>query len=136
MGAAPRIAAPSRGSRAPGTGRSRDAHTAPFTELKVTGWTDNKEMSKIINFLERHASRRSNNTSRGSIPPKMVKRHKVNDTTLTIFVRPEDVAKRVQVHQQTLGQPPSKKQDGGINPPGWQYDPQDLALLLGQGTEE
>lgn len=90
MGAAPRVAAPSRG-RTPGTGRSRDTHTASFVELKVTGWTDNKEMTKIINFLERHASRRSNNASRGSIPPKMVKRHKVNDTTLTIFVRPEDV---------------------------------------------
>lgn len=64
-------------------------------------------------------------------------RHREVSTTQTYLrVRPEDVAKRVQVHQQTLGQPPSKKQDGGINPPGWQYDPQDLALLLGQGTEE
>ncbi|KAF1975654.1 hypothetical protein BU23DRAFT_529464 [Bimuria novae-zelandiae CBS 107.79] len=92
MGSAPRVATPARGGRGSGSGpRSRDSHTAPFTELKVTGWTDDKEMSKILSFLERHAARRSHNASKGSIPPKMVKRHKATGTVLTIFVRPEDV---------------------------------------------
>ena len=93
MGSAPRAAAPARGPRASGAApRSRDSRTAPFTELKVTGWTDDKEMSKIISFLERHAARRSQNIAKGSIPPKMVKRHKVSGTLLTIFVCPEDVS--------------------------------------------
>ena len=92
MGSTPRVNSTTRGSRASGSGpRSRDSRTAPFTELKVTGWTDEKEMGKIINFLERHAARRSHNTIKGAIPPKMIKRHKASGTTLTIFVRPEDV---------------------------------------------
>ena len=92
MGSAPRVASAPRGSRASGSGpRSRDSHTAPFTELKVTGWTEENEVNKIVNFLERHAARRSQKASKGAIPPKMVKRHKASGTTLTIFVRPEDV---------------------------------------------
>ena len=89
MGSAPRVASAPRGSRASGSGpRSRDSHTAPFTELKVTGWTEENEVNKIVNFLERHAARRSQKASKGAIPPKMVKRHKASGTTLTIFVRP------------------------------------------------
>ncbi|CAI6284498.1 unnamed protein product [Periconia digitata] len=62
-----------------------------FGELKVTGWTDTKEMSKLLGFLERHSARRSPNLAKNGVPPKMVKRHRVHDTVLTIWVRPEDV---------------------------------------------
>lgn len=92
MGAAPRVATASRASRGSGSApRARDSHTAPFTELKVTGWTDDKEVAKLLNFLERHASRRSQKAHKGSVPPKMVKRHSAAGTLLKIWVRPEDV---------------------------------------------
>lgn len=96
MGAAPRVS-PARPSprNAPSSGpRASSTPTAAFTELKVTGWTDDKEMTKLIGFLERHSSRRSPNASKGnSMPPKMIKRHRVStsDNVLTIWVRPEDV---------------------------------------------
>ncbi|KAJ4345772.1 nuclear mRNA export, poly(A)+RNA binding protein [Didymosphaeria variabile] len=89
MGAAPRVATAARGSGS--KPRTRESHTAPFTELKVTGWTDDKEVAKILNFLERHAARRSQKTTKGSVPPKMVKRHSAAGTLLKIFVRPDDV---------------------------------------------
>lgn len=95
MGAAPRVAAAptARTERAAASGsRSRSTPTAGFVELRVTGWTDDKEMTKLINFLERHSSRRSPNASKSSLPPKMIKRHRVAGTTLTISVRPEDVS--------------------------------------------
>jgi hypothetical protein len=96
MGAAPRVS-PARPSprNANNSGpRASSTPTAAFTELKVTGWTDDKEMSKLIGFLERHSSRRSPNASKGNtMPPKMIKRHRVSssDHVLTIWVRPEDV---------------------------------------------
>ncbi|KAJ4287245.1 nuclear mRNA export, poly(A)+RNA binding protein [Kalmusia sp. IMI 367209] len=92
MGAAPRVSPAPRAQRAAGPGpRPRNTPTAAFVELKVTGWTDDKELSKLINFLERHAARRSPNASKSSLPPKMIKRHRVAGTVLTISVRPEDV---------------------------------------------
>jgi hypothetical protein len=89
MGAAPRVATAARASGS--KSRNRDSHTAPFIELKVTGWTDDKEVAKLINFLERHAARRSPKATKGSVPPKMVKRHLAAGTLLKIWVRPEDV---------------------------------------------
>lgn len=87
----PKLPQPQRAARATGSGRSRDSHTAPFTELRVTGWTEEKEVGKIINFLDRHAARRSHNIPKGSVPVKMVKRHQVSGTVLKIWIRPEDV---------------------------------------------
>jgi hypothetical protein len=99
MGAAPRVtpARPSpRDNTTTSSGpRASSTPTAAFTELTVTGWTDNKEMTKLIGFLERHSSRRSPKASKGNtMPPKMIKRHKVSTSgnVLTIFVRPEDVS--------------------------------------------
>lgn len=89
MGAAPRVTAATRASGS--KPRNRDSHTAPFTELKVTGWSDDKEVAKLLNFLERHAARRSQKATKGSVPPKMVKRHSAAGTLLKIWVRPEDV---------------------------------------------
>jgi nuclear RNA export factor len=84
MGAAPRVAATARHP-------PRSAHGGTLTELRVTGWTDDKEIPRLVQFLERHSSRRSPNTSRGGVPPNMVKRSKVVGDVLTIHVRPEDV---------------------------------------------
>lgn len=97
MGAAPRVspARPSPRNANSSGPRASSTPTAAFTELKVTGWTDDKEMNKLIGFLERHSSRRSPNaSSKGStMPPKMIKRHRVSssDNVLTIWIRPEDV---------------------------------------------
>ncbi|KAK7191560.1 TAP domain-containing protein [Paraphaeosphaeria sporulosa] len=90
MGAAPRVATAARASGSKPRA-SRDSHTAPFTELKVTGWSDDKEVAKLLNFLERHAARRSQKVTKGAVPPKMVKRHSAAGTLLKIWVRPEDV---------------------------------------------
>jgi hypothetical protein len=89
MGAAPRVSP----ARPVPRNANTSTPTAAFTELKVTGWTDEKEMTKLIGFLERHSSRRSPNASKNTIP-KMIKRHRVSssDNILTIWVRPEDVA--------------------------------------------
>lgn len=97
MGAAPSLGAPTRGGRGNRGGnrtagnKNNGTATPGFTELKVTGWSDTKEMSKLLGFLERHSSRRSPNVAKNGVPPKMVKRHRITDTTLTIWVRPEDV---------------------------------------------
>ncbi len=97
MGAAPRVspARPVQRNTTNGSGhlgtRLNHTNTPAFTELKVTGWTDDKEMTKLIGFLERHSVRRSLNASKSSIPPKMIKRHRVSENVLTIWVRPEDV---------------------------------------------
>lgn len=89
MGAAPRVS-PARAHSAP-SGPRNNTHTAPLTELKVTGYTDKAESTKLLNFLERHSARRSPNASKGNVPPKMVKRHRVGEDALTLWVRPEDV---------------------------------------------
>ncbi|KAF2636113.1 hypothetical protein P280DRAFT_473263 [Massarina eburnea CBS 473.64] len=94
MGSAPRVAAaarPARGAHSGSSHKTTGTPTPGFTELKVTGWTDDKEMTKLINFLERHSSRRATNANKSHPPPRMIKRHRVTDTTLTIWVRPEDV---------------------------------------------
>ena len=95
MGAAPRVSPARPSPRNASSGpRASSTPTAGFTELKVTGWTDEKEMTKLLAFLERHSSRRSPNASKGgNVPPKMIKRHRVSssDHVLTISVRAEDV---------------------------------------------
>ncbi|KAF1959095.1 hypothetical protein CC80DRAFT_490072 [Byssothecium circinans] len=92
MSSAPR-ASPGRSTRGAHSGSSHktSAPTPPFTELQVTGWTDDKEKAKLLGFLERHSSRRSANVAKSHVPPKMIKRHRIAGTTLTIWVRPEDV---------------------------------------------
>lgn len=92
MGAAPRVATAARASSSKTPRANRASHTAPFTELKVTGFSDEKEVAKLLNFLERHASRRSQKVTKGAVPPKMVKRHLAAGTLLKIWVRPEDVS--------------------------------------------
>ncbi|KAF2707587.1 NTF2-like protein [Pleomassaria siparia CBS 279.74] len=85
MGAAPRVA------QLPRPQQSTSHNSSKLTDLRVTGWTDDKEMPRLIQFLERHSSRRSPSVSRGGVPQKMIKRHKVVGDVLTIHVRPEDV---------------------------------------------
>jgi hypothetical protein len=94
MGAAPGAtpaARSGRGKNINSTHKTNGAPTQGFTELKVTGWTDDKEMGKLLGFLERHSARRAANVAKSHVPPKMIKRHRVAETILTIWVRQDDV---------------------------------------------
>ncbi|KAF2786426.1 NTF2-like protein [Melanomma pulvis-pyrius CBS 109.77] len=88
MGTAPRV---SPATRHPPRSQQSASHGSNYTELRITGWTDEKEIPRLIQFLERHSSRRSPNPSKGGVPPIMVKRSKVVGNVLTISVRPDDV---------------------------------------------
>lgn len=59
-------------------------------------------------------------------------RHRDISTTQTYLrARSEEVAKRVQAHHHALSQPHPTPPERSDTSPSWQYDPQDLLLLLG-----
>ena len=86
MGATPRVTA-ARPTR-PGTKPA--ASTRQLTELRVTGWTDDAEIPKIVKFLERHASKRSASAKAGGAAASLIKRSRCVEKALIISVRPED----------------------------------------------
>lgn len=87
MGATPRVSTP-RASQKPQHSNS----SRTMTELRVTGWTDETDIPKITQFLERHAAKRSPSAKTGGgLAPNMVKSSRVAGDVLTIKVRPEDV---------------------------------------------
>ncbi|KAF2730176.1 hypothetical protein EJ04DRAFT_515433 [Polyplosphaeria fusca] len=63
---------------------------AALTELKVTGWTDVKDVPEIVKFLERHALKRSQNVPRGRGATPVQESH-VQGNALILSVRPEFV---------------------------------------------
>ncbi|KAF2013155.1 NTF2-like protein [Aaosphaeria arxii CBS 175.79] len=69
----------------------KQSHSANLTELRVTGWTDKAEVQRVIQFLERHAAKRSSNASKNG-PSNIIKRTRVFGDVLHIFVRSDDVA--------------------------------------------
>ncbi|KAH7123837.1 hypothetical protein B0J11DRAFT_580600 [Dendryphion nanum] len=71
--------------------KTRTPHGSNLTELRVTGWSDPTEITRITQFLERHASKRSTTAVKGGPSPNIIKRSRVSGETLNIFVRPDDV---------------------------------------------
>ncbi|KAF2187810.1 NTF2-like protein [Zopfia rhizophila CBS 207.26] len=81
MGAAPKAA------RAQNTSSER----SPLVELRVTGWTEQDEIQRLVSFLERHAKRRSTTTKQtGPMAGSIIKKSRVEGDVLYIRVRSED----------------------------------------------
>ncbi|KAF2270684.1 hypothetical protein CC78DRAFT_528425 [Lojkania enalia] len=83
MGAAPQV----KSARPP---VSKSSTT--LTDVKVTGWTDATEITRLTQFLERHASRRRPNATKSGPPAShIIKKSRVEGNVLTLRVLPDDV---------------------------------------------
>jgi nuclear RNA export factor len=87
MGTAPRAALATRVLPKP----QNPSSTRALTELRVTGWTDDSEIQKVTQFLERHAAKRNGSARSGGVVPHIIKKSRVAGDQLVINVRAEDV---------------------------------------------
>lgn len=82
MGAAPAPAQPQRPK-------------SSLVELRVTGWTVEEDIPRIVQFLNRHASRRKGGPKQSggpaSLAPNLIKSSRFADGVLIIRVRQDDV---------------------------------------------
>ncbi|KAF2869311.1 hypothetical protein BDV95DRAFT_608873 [Massariosphaeria phaeospora] len=95
MGAAPRATTrpnPRNKSDARTSSARTDSPATTFSDVKVTGWSDEKEIPKLLGFLERHAARRNPHAAaKGRYPQKMIRHHQILDNALVLSVRSEEV---------------------------------------------
>ena len=75
MGATPKLAP-----------KMKNSHSGKLVELRVTGWSDISDSTRVGNFLERHASKRCTSEIKGA---KIIKRQRVAGLALIISIRPE-----------------------------------------------